>query len=70
MRVPLYRQLESSDCGPACIRMVSAYYGKAYRMKTLKALSEVLPCVSVADSFETSMGLLSVELTLPLTTIG
>ena len=38
MRVPLYRQLESSDCGPACIRMVSAYYGKAYRMKTLKAL--------------------------------
>ena len=34
------------------------------------ALSEVLPCVSVADSFETSMGLLSVELTLPLTTIG
>ena len=38
MRVPLYRQLESSDCGPACIKMISAYYGKIYHMKTLKSL--------------------------------
>lgn len=38
MRVPLYHQLESSDCGPACIKMISAYYGKIYHMKTLKSL--------------------------------
>lgn len=38
MRVPLYRQLESSDCGPACIKMVSAYYGKRFSMNTLKKL--------------------------------
>lgn len=38
MRVPLYRQLESSDCGPVCIRMISAYYGKIYHIKTLKTL--------------------------------
>lgn len=38
MRVPLYRQLEASDCGPTCIRMISAYYGKKYSMKTLKEL--------------------------------
>lgn len=38
MRVPLYRQLESSDCGPVCIRMISAAYGKDYSLKTLKAL--------------------------------
>lgn len=38
MRVPLYRQLESGECGPACIRMISAYYGKVYSMKTLKSL--------------------------------
>ena len=38
MRVPLYRQLESSDCGPVCIRMISAYYGKIYHIKTIKTL--------------------------------
>ena len=38
MCVPLFRQLESSDCGPACIRMISAYYGKNYQMETLKTL--------------------------------
>ncbi len=40
MRVPLYRQLESSDCGPVCIRMISAYYHKAYHTKTIKALCQ------------------------------
>lgn len=38
MHVPLYRQLESSDCGLACIQMISAYYGKVYRMTTLKKI--------------------------------
>lgn len=36
MRVPLYRQLESNDCGPACIQMVAAYYDKKYQLKAIK----------------------------------
>lgn len=40
MRIPIYRQLESSDCGPTCIRMISAYYGKVYQIKTLKTLCQ------------------------------
>lgn len=40
MRIPVYRQLESSDCGPVCIQMISAYYGKKYSTKTLKALCQ------------------------------
>lgn len=36
MHFPFYRQLESVDCGPTCIRMVAAHYGKQYRAKTLK----------------------------------
>ncbi len=35
-RVPDYRQLEANDCGPTCIQMIAAYYGKRYPLKTLK----------------------------------
>lgn len=28
MRYPSYRQLESKDCGPTCLRMVSRFYGR------------------------------------------
>ncbi len=34
--VPDYRQLEANDCGPTCIQMIAAYYGKRYPLKTLK----------------------------------
>lgn len=36
MKLPIYRQLESIDCGPTCIRMICAYYGKRYPLKFLK----------------------------------
>lgn len=29
-------QLESMDCGPACIQMIAAFYGKHYSLRTLK----------------------------------
>lgn len=35
-RVPLYRQIEANDCGPACIQMITAYYGMKYPLKTIK----------------------------------
>lgn len=36
MAFPNFRQLESVDCGPACLRMISAYYGKNYSSDTIK----------------------------------
>ena len=27
---PFYRQLNSTDCGPTCIRMIAKYYGRTY----------------------------------------
>ena len=39
-RVPIYRQLESNDCGPACIQMISHFYGRKYSLKTLKSFYE------------------------------
>ena len=40
-RVPVYRQLESNDCGPTCIQMVSHYYGRKYSLKMLKSFCEM-----------------------------
>ena len=28
--------MESADCGPACIQMIAAYYGKQFSLETLK----------------------------------
>lgn len=36
---PFYRQLDSQDCGPACLRMISKYYGKFYSVQKLRARS-------------------------------
>ena len=27
---PHYLQLDSMDCGPACLKMIAKYYGKTY----------------------------------------
>ena len=35
-RFPHFHQLDSMDCGPACLRMVARYYGKHYRLETLR----------------------------------
>ena len=36
MPFPSYRQLESVDCGPTCLRIISAYYGKYYSLDTIR----------------------------------
>ncbi|WP_029276677.1 peptidase domain-containing ABC transporter [Pedobacter borealis] len=33
-----YQQLNNSDCGPTCLRMVSKFYGKYYSTETLRFL--------------------------------
>lgn len=36
---PFHRQLDARDCGPACLRMISQYYGRDYSMETLREIS-------------------------------
>ncbi|MCI9607308.1 MAG: peptidase domain-containing ABC transporter [Muribaculaceae bacterium] len=38
-RFPHYRQLDAMDCGPTCLRMIAAYYGKEYSLETLRKRS-------------------------------
>lgn len=33
---PHYRQLDSMDCGPTCLRMITKYYGKSYSLTLLR----------------------------------
>ncbi|BDX39645.1 ABC transporter ATP-binding protein [Tenuifilaceae bacterium CYCD] len=33
---PHYTQYDAMDCGPTCLRMVSKYYGKHYKLDTLR----------------------------------
>jgi putative hemolysin secretion transport system ATP-binding protein len=33
---PEYRQFDSTDCGPACLKMISQYYGKNYSLQSLR----------------------------------
>src|SRR5690606_38933704 len=35
----VYKQLESMDCGPSCLRMVAKHYGKSFSLDYLKDLT-------------------------------
>lgn len=36
---PYCHQLDTMDCGPACLRMIALFYGKNYSLQTLRARS-------------------------------
>lgn len=36
---PFYKQLDYSDCGPSCLRMVAKYHGKSYSVNFLRTKS-------------------------------
>ncbi|KXX67689.1 peptidase domain-containing ABC transporter [Flammeovirga sp. SJP92] len=37
----LYRQYDQMDCGPACVRMLTKYYGKNYSLDSLRELCSI-----------------------------
>ncbi len=38
-KFPLFTQLDAMDCGPTCLRMVAAHYGRHYNLETLRQRS-------------------------------
>jgi len=38
---PFYRQLDSMDCGPTCLKMIAKYYGKYYPIEILREKSQL-----------------------------
>ena len=39
-RFPFYPQLSSNECGPACLKMILAYYGKKYSLRMLSRICD------------------------------
>tara|TARA_R110000868_G_scaffold319258_1_gene580017 strand:+ start:5695 stop:7890 length:2196 start_codon:yes stop_codon:yes gene_type:complete len=39
-KFPFYKQTESKDCGPTCIKIVAKYYGKIIVIQNLRSFSE------------------------------
>lgn len=39
-KFPFYKQPDTKDCGPTCLRIVSKYYGKNISLQQIRALSE------------------------------
>ena len=35
-KFPTYRQLDSMDCGPTCLRIIASHYGRSWSLQTLR----------------------------------
>ena len=76
---PHYIQLDSMDCGPTCLRMITKFYGRSYSLQYLREHAfitrEGLSMLGISDSAEqigfrtmgvrVTLGQLNTELPLP-----
>lgn len=55
-RFPHRKQMDSRDCGAACLQMIARHYGKSYRLQTLREYSfisrEGASMMGVSDAAE------------------
>jgi ATP-binding cassette subfamily B protein len=40
-KFPFFKQYDAMDCGPSCLRMISAFYGKPYSLQKLRELAHI-----------------------------
>ena len=40
-KFPFFKQYDAMDCGPSCIRMIAAFYGKSYSLQKLRQLAHI-----------------------------
>ena len=41
MAFTFYKQQDQMDCGPTCLRMVAKYYGRSFKLQTLRKFCEI-----------------------------
>lgn len=52
-RFPHYQQHDQMDCGPTCLRMIAAFYGKHYSLERLREKSFITRLgVSMLDTIQ------------------
>jgi len=56
LKFPHYRQLDTMDCGPTCLRIIAKYYGKNYSLQSLREKSfitrEGVSLLGISDAAE------------------
>lgn len=66
---PLYTQHDAMDCGPTCLRMVAAYYGRKYTPRYLREKCFIsrqgVSLLGISEAAE-SIGLHSIGLRVPI----
>ncbi|MBW8325791.1 MAG: peptidase domain-containing ABC transporter [Prolixibacteraceae bacterium] len=40
-KFPFFKQYDVMDCGPSCLRMIAAFYGKTYSLQRLRELAHI-----------------------------
>lgn len=40
-RFPIFRQFDSMDCGPTCVKMIAKWYGKSYALQYLRERTHI-----------------------------
>lgn len=69
---PFYKQLDYKDCGPACLKMISEYYGRKYSISRLRNLSYIskqgVSLMGISDAAE-SIGYRAFGVRLPIETL-
>ncbi len=67
MSFPRYTQLDTMDCGPTCLRIIVAFYGRHYSLQNLRdryhITREGVSLLGISDAAE-SIGLRSVGVKL------
>jgi len=65
---PFYKQLDSMDCGPTCLRMIAKHHGKVYSLQYLRENSfisrEGVSLLGISDAAE-NIGLRSLSVRIP-----
>jgi ATP-binding cassette subfamily B protein len=71
-RFPFYRQSDEMDCGPTCLKMIAAFYGKIYPAEYLREKSfasrEGVSLMGLSEAAET-IGLRSLAVKVDFTTL-
>lgn len=56
-KFPSYHQLDSMDCGPTCLRIIAAHYGRIWPLQTLRDKCHIsregVSLLGISDAAET-----------------
>src|SRR6267154_4067198 len=69
---PFFKQLDMTDCGPACLRMIAKYYGNTYSAEYMREITHItregVNVAGISDAAE-EIGMRSMAATISFETL-